>query len=106
MPSELKSPTANAAGPRPPEPSPKLFGADWNVPSPLPTKIVTALSPNSATAKSNFPSPLKSPTANPRGLLPAQARTTLLITVRAGVLRLIRRNAFDIDPQQLSRQYR
>jgi len=42
-----------------------------NVPSPFPSNIVTVLSLEFATAKSNFPSPLKSPTAIDLGTAPA-----------------------------------
>ena len=43
------------------------LGAAAKVPSPLPIRIVTVLSPVLATARSGMPSPLKSPTATDNG---------------------------------------
>ena len=41
-----------------------------NVPSPLPSRMVTVFSSKFATARSSFPSPLKSPTAIEQGQCP------------------------------------
>src|SRR5882757_2065757 len=68
MPSPLKSPAATNVG---------LvlvpvdgLAAAVNVPSPLPKRTVTVLLKVFATARSDLPSPLKSPTATDSGLLP------------------------------------
>ena len=62
----MKSPTAKAEGVFP------VGGvaAVVNVPSPLPSRMVTVLSPLLDTARSGMPSPLKSPTTIPDGVSP------------------------------------
>src|SRR5882672_7922313 len=61
LPSRLKSATATEKGP---EPAPTGEPAGWlNPPAPFPSKIVTLLESPFATARSGFPSRLKSPTA-------------------------------------------
>src|SRR5207244_127124 len=66
--SRLKSPTATQSGP-PPSPASK-FLAGVKVPSPLPSSTETSLDPPLATARSRWPSPLKSPMATEYGLAP------------------------------------
>ena len=61
LPSPLKSPVSMARGPFPTARG--LPAAALNFPAPMPSSTVTVLSPLLATARSNLPSPSKSPTA-------------------------------------------
>lgn len=69
FPSPLKSATATEYGFVPTVNG--LPPAAVNPPLPFPSNTVTVLSPQSATAKSGLPSPLKSATAVARGFVPA-----------------------------------
>src|ERR1700682_2811454 len=69
FPSPLKSPTATEFGQLPTANGLPL--AAENPPPPFPSNTVTLLLPQFATAKSAFPSPLKSPTATDDGPLSA-----------------------------------
>src|SRR6266699_487433 len=66
LPSPLKSPSAMYQGKPPPE-AKYMFFAAWKVPSPLPSSSQAVQSPKLTTARSGFPSPLKSATAMPEG---------------------------------------
>src|SRR6266571_5802796 len=52
---------------KPPPEAKYMFFAAWKVPSPLPSSSQAVQSPKLTTARSGFPSPLKSATAMPEG---------------------------------------